>query len=112
MVKPGRRMPRGQDAACTTPRATQLFSRGRAWLGEQDAAKQGKQESKLARDRREPVGTAETRSSGAYPQGSEKGLGGGRALRFKKPPKSVLKPNTMSKPNLTRHKVGDLLANF
>lgn len=40
------------------------------------------------------------------------GAGGGRALRFKKPPKSVLKPNTMSKPNLTRHKVGDLLANF
>lgn len=49
---------------------------------------------------------------GLSPREREGAGGGGRALRFKKPPKSVLKPNTMSKPNLTRHKVGDLLANF
>ena len=67
--------------------------------GEQGAAKQGQQASKPEGNRWEPEDSAETSSpwqqeQRGFCQGSKMGLGG------RKPPKSVLKPNKKSKPDL------------
>lgn len=116
MVKPGRREPSRARQSLHHPESHAALQPGRTPGGTRctqarEASEQAGQGPTGASGHRRDRQPLRAGTAGLIPKGARRGWVEG-GLKFRKPPKSVLKPNAKSKPDLTRHKVGDLFANL